>query len=654
MGWLPVCLHCTAAASLFNVIASRLRLSQYRLAVPMPSSCPLASYPFSRHSRSGRRRRYGSLPSHSAITLAFLGVTSLLAVGCSDDLQTARKIQAGRQARQQAETNIDHLTEAFGLVSRLVELNRESATRQITYHLNAWQEATHPSPAGSSEVAAPEALLKSISNVLPLPAAKEAITRPTFAAADIDHLHYRYLLRQVSEWVRTSGPTDPLWDQWLQQNRETLGAQHSEQLSDAIQLFDWTVRNVALEPLELGDPLPTQPRLPLGMRFMGPGYRQTPLQTLFRGTGDALQRSGTFIGLCRQAQLPACLLATAPSLQGGDHAGELAPRPWLVGVLIGGEIYLFDCALGVPVVGPNQSGIATLSQTRRDASILRRMNVPGWFDYPVQRDDVQQLVALLMLQPEGMSLRAQRLQQSLTGSLRMVVYDDPTELASQFEAVTGIARSEIWDMPLLAQIYQTAIKQASDQDPMLSFYVNAPWTILDADFDQAKRLALGRWRHLQGQFESNEDEDLQGAKKLYLSQRQPEFEIAELRTDLDLQMQYGIRRELGVSPEVYDRQIQQVQTIMRQGKVTATYWLSLIQYDTDRLDLAKTWFEERILGDGIESRWEVAARYNLARTLERLGELERAAELYRTEGDPQEHGNRIRARLIQRGQDATT
>jgi len=616
----------------------------------MASSC-LSHYRQSWHRQCSAPRR---LPS--VFMLAFMGLVSLLAMGCSNDLETARKIQAGRQARQQADTNIDHLGEAFNLVSRLVELNRESAARQITYHLNAWQEAARTADsAAQPQPAVPDELLKSLSEVLPVAAAKEAITRPTFAQADVDHLHYRYLLRQVSEWVRTSGPTDPLWDNWLQQNRESLGAENSEQLSDAIQLFDWTIRNIALEPLDLGDALPAQPRLPQGMTFMGPGYRQTPLQTLFRGTGDALQRSGTFIGLCRQAQLPACLLATAPSLQGGgESAGDSAPRPWLVGVLIGGEVYLFDCGLGVPVVGPNQTGIATLNQTRRDATILRRMNVPGWFDYPVQRDDVQQLVALLMLQPEGMSVRAQRLQQSLTGGLRMVVYDDPVELAAQFAAVSGIARCEIWNVPLLARVYQTAIAQASEQDPMLSFYVNAPWTILEADMEQAKRLALGRWRHLQGEFESDEDEDLQGAKKLYLSQRQPEFEIAELRTDVELQMQYGIRRELGVSPEIYDRQIQQVQTIMRQGKVTATYWLSLIQYDSDRPDLAKTWFEERILGDGIESRWEIAARYNLARTLERQGDLERAAELYRTAGDPQEHGNRIRARLIQRGQDATT
>lgn len=576
-----------------------------------------------------------------------IAAIALPLVGCSDDQSTARKIQAGRQARRQAETQVDHLGEAFSLVSRLIELEPESAARQTVYHLNAWQQASTAPAAAAEEV--PSELLQSLAEVLPAQAARDLVERPTFAASDVEHLKYQYLLRQVAEWVRADGPTDDLWAPWLRSRREALGADVADQLAEAIQLFDWTVRNIALEPLEL-PPLPVAaPRLPPGLQLAGAGYRQTPLQTLLRSSGDALQRSGTFLGLCRQARIPACLLATSPRVQGGSD--EDTVRPWAVGVLLGGEVYLFDCGLGMPVVGPNQTGIATLTQARRDASVLRRMNVPGWFDYPFSRDDVQQCLALLMVEPEAISPRAKRLQESLTGDLRMVIYEDAARLADQFTSVTGIAAAELWKVPLQARQYQRAIAEASTQDPMLGFYVHAPWTILEGDFDQAKRLALGRWRHLQGQFDSDQDEDIQGAKQLYLSQRQPEFEIAQLRTDVQLQMQYGIRRELGVAPEVYDRQIEQVQAIMRQGKITATYWLSLIQYDTGRMDLARNWFEDRILEDGLDSRWEVAARYNLARTLERLNEPQRAAELYRSGGDPQEHGNRLRARLIQRSQD---
>lgn len=582
------------------------------------------------------------------LRLGLIGLCWL--VGCQDDSQAIRKIQTGRQVRQQAETQVDQLAEAFSLVSGLIELQQEPAARQITYHLNSWQQArgaVTSTPAGergdSAEAAQLRELLYSVSEVLPVVEATETIARATFDATDVESLKYRYLVRQVSEWVRTRGTTDPLWADWVGERRREIGEEAADSLALAIRLFDWTIRNIALEPDELPGPAPATLTLPMGMRLRGPGYRQTPLQTLFRGVGDGLQRSGVFVALCRQVDLPVCLLATPP-------AGDGTMRPWAVGVLIGGEVYLFDCRLAVPVVGPNQSGVATLAQARSDPSVLRRMNVPGWFEYPMQMPDIQQCMALLMLDPESMSLRAERLQGALTGDLRMGVYDDPVGLAEQFEAVSGISSARIWDIPLLARVYRGAIDDLSRQDPLFAFFINAPWMILESPTGQSQELALGRWRHLQGRFESADEDAVPGAKRLYLGQRQPEFEISDLRGDVELQMRYGIRRELRVTPEQYDMQIQQIQALMRQGKITASFWLSLIQYDTERFDLARNWFEQRVLAEGLDSPWKMAARYNLARSFERLGETERAAEIYRSEGDPQEHGNRIRARLITRGQ----
>ncbi|HBJ38348.1 MAG TPA: hypothetical protein DDZ51_27070 [Planctomycetaceae bacterium] len=568
--------------------------------------------------------------------LAFCVV--MAAGGCKDDTQTLRSIQASRQLKKQAESKVDHLGEAFSLVSKLIELQPESAARQIIYHLNSW-ELSQPN---AENVQVPTDLLKSISQIVPLEDATAVLTRNTFDEADVEFLKLRYLYRQVAEFARTRGPSDTHFEKWIDANRDSLGPESSDQLAVALRLFDWMVRNIALQPVDLNQPVPNA-NLPLGMKFNGAGYRQTPFQTLFRGTGDALQRCGTFIGLCRQADLPACLLATAPSADSSDQ-----PRPWAVGVLIGKEVYLFDCALGIPIIGPGQAGIATLAQARRDATVLRRMNVPGWFDYPLQKDDVQQCVALLMMSPESISGRASRLQDALTGDLRLGIYDDPQRTVDAFVANPGIATAKMWEIPFLAQVYQVAVNRLAEQDAMVMFLTTAPWAILESEFEQAKRLALGRWRHLQGDLDGNDVEGIEGAKKLYLSQRQPEFEIADLRIDVELQKNYGIRRELGIPAEVYDRQIQQVQLLMRQGKVTATYWLGLVQYDTNRLDLAKNWFQQRVLDDGLESDWENAARYNLARTFESLGEIAQATDLYKLEGLPQEHGNRLRARLINR------
>ena len=90
---------------------------------------------------------------------------------------------------------------------------------------------------------------------------------------------------------------------------------------------------------------------------------------------------------------------------------------------------------------------------------------------------------------------------------------------------------------------------------------------------------------------------------------------------------------------------------MRLGKRTATYWLSLVQYDDERYETAMSWLEGRVMVPSQRSFWEPAARYNLARTAERLDDIDGAIERYKTEGDPQEHGNRIRARLLAKSGD---
>ena len=139
---------------------------------------------------------------------------------------------------------------------------------------------------------------------------------------------------------------------------------------------------------------------------------------------------------------------------------------------------------------------------------------------------------------------------------------------------------------------------------------------------------------------------------LYLGQRAPEFEIEDLRIDVDLQQAYGVRRELGIDSRTYDRQLQQAQSMMRMGKRTATYWISLIQYDDGRYDTAETWFSKRVLDD--EQLVALGAGGALQSGSQRRAtwsRSERAIELYKTDGDPQEHGNRVRARLLSKSSD---
>jgi tetratricopeptide (TPR) repeat protein len=218
------------------------------------------------------------------------------------------------------------------------------------------------------------------------------------------------------------------------------------------------------------------------------------------------------------------------------------------------------------------------------------------------------------------------LQSGLTGDRRMVTYVNTDQLEKDIDAIRGIAGVRLWRKSLLSEIYAADLERAAQRDPLFQFWYRSRWAILEAPMSSAELLAKARWKHLQGVFDNDDLENEKGARVLYLSQRAPEFEIADLSIDVNLQKIYGVRRELGIAPEVYQRQIQQAQQMMRMGKHTATYWISLIQYDDERYDTAETWFTKRVLGDGQSSRWEPSATYNLARTLEQLGRLDEAIE----------------------------
>jgi tetratricopeptide (TPR) repeat protein len=565
--------------------------------------------------------------------------------GCSDDVDAVRKIQAQRQARLQAASQQDHLGEVVSLLDEFVELNPDQAGRKIAFHLNRWREGRSFQPESPTE------MIRTVSDLLSTETAMERMSRANYTPSDIDHVRNSFLFRRILEWADHPRSDDPLLAEWLAKMDQELEEEQADQLRTAARLFDWTVRNVAFEHRELPNPSPNvdpvlfallqePPTFSLGMQFRGAGYRQTDYQTVWRGRGDSLQRAGVFTQLCRQASIPAFVLA----IQSAD-TGQL--DPWCVGVMIGGEVFLFEPELSSYIPGPGQEGIATLAQARRDASVLRRLNAPGFFDYPIGKADVQQCVALLNLLPEALSPRMKQLQSGLTGNRRMNLYVDVDQLSAQIDQMSGIAGVRLWRVPLLAAVYERESQKAAERDPRLMFWSRSRWGILESA-GVFRSLIEGRWRHLLGQFDSDDEEGVQGARVLYLAQRAPEFEIEDLEIDVDLQQAYGIRRELGVDVEVYNRQIEQAQFMMRHAKRTATYWISLIQYDDKRYETAETWFTKRVLDEQQLSHWEPAARYNLARTEEQLGDPDRAIELYRTDGDPQEHGNRIRARLVAR------
>ncbi|WP_338020189.1 hypothetical protein [Rhodopirellula sp. P2] len=576
--------------------------------------------------------------SSPASVLAWMAAAAVLLTGCTDDSDTVRRIQTQRQVALQKQSQQDHLGETVSLLSQFVGLNEEKASRQISYHLNQWSQ-NQSSDGGSGEI---PALASTLTDVISEENLRAEILREEFQPTDVAVLRDAYLFRHAVQWMDDPIREDPLLVDWLKGLSAEIGEDAAAQLRTACRLFDWTVRNIAAEPLDSSEGVPPQiprPALPFGMKLEGPGYRQTLYQTIWRGRGDPIQRANVFTALCEQAGVRAAVLA----LQ-SDEDGSLTP--WSVGVLAGDQIYLFETELGLPIPGPDQVGIATLEQARKEPTVMRRLDVAGYFDYPLSRTDVQQSVALLNARVEAISPRMKKLQNGLTGDRRMTLYLDVDAVAKQLDAIPGIAGVRIWSLPLLTQIYQAEAERMVERDPLFSFWYLSRWAVLDGEDDMARNLSSGRWQHLTGHFSDDEIEGIKGARTRYLEQRAPEFEIEDLRINVDLQKRYGLRRGLGIESSQYDQQLQQIQMFMRLGKRTATHWLALVQYDDGRFDTAANWFGKRVLDEDQMSMWEDSARYNFARAKEHAKEWDEVEELLKSERTYSEHGNRLRARLI--------
>ena len=581
----------------------------------------------------------------------------MILAGCESDQSVVRRIQARDQQRLAQDTEQDHLGEAFRLVRKMVGLNADEARRQVAFQLNQWS-GDQPTTEfdGDSLDLEPIAKELAIANI-DASTIVSRTARETYGGQDIEHLRDAVVIRSLSDWITEPDRDleDPVLKPWFDSDAID-DDEVKRKLRSATVVFDWVRRNIAWEPTNIPSPV-QPPAMPPGIDFLGSGYRQSMFQTLFRGRGDWIGQAHVMIDLCRQMDVPAAILAIPESEweepENDLQRAMLSPvvdglRPWCVGIVLGPDVYLFDLNLGTHVPGPDQNGIATLAQARRDASVLRRMNVPGFFDYPVDKDAVQSVTALLPVAPEDMAPRMRRLERSLTGDLRANLFVDVPTLRERVDDAAGVSAVRLWSLPLAAESYAAAMERASDRDVRIAQLHRTSWLMLEADFPSARQLAMGRWMQLTGQFDDVEQDNVQGARTLYLKQRSPEFEIADLRTDPDLQQQYGIRRELGTADDAYDQQIQIVQQLMRAGKRTATYWLSLVQYDDQLFANAKNWLADRVMDDDQRFIWEPAARYNLARTHEQLGEYDQAIEIYKTRGLPREHGHRIRARLLAR------
>ena len=456
---------------------------------------------------------------------------------------------------------------------------------------------------------------------------------------DLTYLQQALWLFDVADRVRREPPPVRLAP-WLKELEKSTGQIEAERLAAAERLFDWTIRNIQLDPLPPPARGPealagegTAPNVPALAGEVGAGYAHTPYELLNQGHGDAHERSRLFILLCRQAGIDAVMLARF------DEKVSTTPQPWLPAVLIGKQLYLFDAELGLPIPGPGGQGIATLAQAVGDPAVLNQLDLPGGPAYAQSPSSLAKIVALVEAEPEALSRRMALLQKEMPSKLRLVLSVQPSALRARLgECQPALHGVRLWNVPFEAIFYQIGRPRALSADPKLAEAFHREEVVF---YSVGPPLLLGRNLHLQGQFENSDQ--IPGARKLYLDSRMSDEQRKLLYVSERFRQAMGFYQPL---PEDEKQRTAVLETLIRRTqriKEHATYWLGLTYYESGKYNAVIEWLDKPVMQAALPSPWRAGARYNLARSYEALGQTDKAVELLEADDSPQRHGNLLRA-----------
>lgn len=594
-------------------------------------------------------------------------MTGVLA-GCSGDAPDFSQV-VDREERVVEQR--DPLSLGLDVLNRLDEFDPTLAKARILFHLNQWLDNQQPDEdwyADPMYARLPERFAKDFP--------EDVLTRDRFNQADIDYLRECVWMRDVSQSVvrrereRLRNPRGEGEPAWFEPFAEQSGRRAAEDLLIAKWLFDWTVRHIQIDPMpeviaETAGPRPQQPKKGRPKKeevtpvHAVPGGRFAAWEALVLGHGDGLERAKVFIGLARQQGIDAVVL----------HPYDGLPdRGWLVGVLIGDDLYLFDTTIGLPVPGPAAAPVATLAQAFADPSVVRTLDVDGEPLYPLKQSEVESMVAHVEALPWSLSQRVQILEDQLAGEQKMVITTSPGPLAQRLRALKGVADVRLWLAPYEARHFRMGVQRLGrtlaralrSGDQELADRVRAAYDRDAVEQIDEELMALsgltsmvrGRLLQFRGQFDKREHQP--GAKAFLLQCRPPDEEIERLKTDRDLQKMLVDQKRLpDADAETLKKTIDNRLAVVNRIKQNASYWLGLIAYEDGQYNAARHFFDELTLQASPDGPWTTGARYNLARTHETLARqngtkenCDRAIELYRADQSPQRRGSLIRAKRL--------
>lgn len=587
-----------------------------------------------------------------------------LSVGCKRKA-VVRKTRAIKAISTREESNPFEV--AIEFLNSLEEYQPGQAHAQIINHLREW---SRQQKAAVDWVADP--MFARLPSDLAANFSSDRLSTKEFETYDALVLQEATWARDVAKTVAKMPIYEPHIQAGLKAVADSLSADgklssdeardNANDLSLAYRMFDWTVRNVQLDPEIqdrdiLGDEQARERRDNDTLRHL---YQ--PWELMLFSHGDWLERSRLFIMLSRQVGINVVMLVA-------DREGQ-PEQPWVPAALIGDQLYLFDPQLGIPLPGQGGAVFGSLADYVGDPSLLDALNVDAT-RYRIVKSDLQNISPAIDATPAQLSQRMKQIEVRLRGERKIALTTEPSSLNRKLRTCKGInGNPRIWALPYYGYMYtneRNKLIQLSRESPGPA--TELPKHVLDllADnsieqrpFSSRTELMQGRLLQLRGKYRAD---DTLGAAGHYMNSRMSKREMRQFSTPLaKVPPQSPLRNGLPEDPVQAEQLHRQRMLLGRDmaiwSKHMATHWLGEATFDQHKFKVAKDYFEVSAADaeeeGGQPSRWQQNAKYNLARAYEALGtansdtaQLEKAISLYEADKTtPQRTGNLIRAQQL--------
>jgi tetratricopeptide (TPR) repeat protein len=308
-----------------------------------------------------------------------------------------------------------------------------------------------------------------------------------------------------------------------------------------------------------------------------------------------------------------------------DEEGQNV-RAWLPALFADGQLYLFDCRLGLPIAGPTANKPATLAEVVADEALLARLDLDDAHRYGVRGEDLKHVVASVEASPEALSRRMALVESRLSGAHKLTLSSPGSALVARLRQVAHVSDAGLWLVPFEVWRWQARLSEEEAKAAARDMYV----------FQAVPSLLTGRSLYFKGTLDGEK-----GAKVNLLQARPSQTMIDNWTLPKDLAQK--------VKEEARSKVEAMQMVVMQQAKQDSTLWLGLIAYEQKDYKTAAEFLDRFTLQatPKPKGRWAQGARYNLARVYEAQGNLPGAIELYESDAQsPQSDGNRLRARQL--------